>query len=86
MTTYDRIGHGLRRRCASADPRIAAHVEAALGDALGVVNVGAGAGLLRAPPIATSRRSSPRADRPSRAAARPLLLGLLGGRRPPPTR
>jgi SAM-dependent methyltransferase len=43
MTTYDRTGHGyaeVRR----ADPRIAARVEAALGDARSVVNVGAGTG------------------------------------------
>jgi SAM-dependent methyltransferase len=43
MTTYDRTGHGyaaVRR----PDPRIAARVEAALGDARSVVNVGAGAG------------------------------------------
>jgi SAM-dependent methyltransferase len=43
MTTYDRIGQGyaaVRR----ADPRIAARVEAALGDARTVLNVGAGTG------------------------------------------
>jgi SAM-dependent methyltransferase len=43
MTTYDRTGVGyaeVRR----ADPRIAARVEAALGDARAIVNVGAGAG------------------------------------------
>jgi SAM-dependent methyltransferase len=43
METYDRTGHGyaeVRR----ADPRIAARVHAALGDARTVVNVGAGAG------------------------------------------
>ncbi len=43
MATYDRIGVGyasVRR----PDPRIAARVEAALGDARTVVNVGAGAG------------------------------------------
>src|SRR6478609_7295679 len=43
MNTYDRTGHGyaaVRR----PDPRIAARVEAALGDARSVVNVGAGAG------------------------------------------
>jgi SAM-dependent methyltransferase len=41
--TYDRWGGGYRatRR---ADPRIAAHVRAALGDARSVVNVGAGTG------------------------------------------
>jgi SAM-dependent methyltransferase len=46
MTTevlYDRIGHGyaLARR---PDPRIAAAIDAALGDAASVINVGAGAG------------------------------------------
>ena len=42
-TTYDRIGIGYAdtRR---ADPRIAARIEAALGDARSVLNVGAGAG------------------------------------------
>jgi SAM-dependent methyltransferase len=43
METYDRTGHGyaeVRR----GDPRIAARVEASLGDAASVVNVGAGAG------------------------------------------
>ena len=42
-TTYDRIGTGYAdtRR---ADPRIAARIEAALGDARSVVNIGAGAG------------------------------------------
>jgi SAM-dependent methyltransferase len=43
MTSYDRIGTGyskLRR----PDPRIAAAIHAALGDAASVVNVGAGAG------------------------------------------
>jgi SAM-dependent methyltransferase len=43
MTTYDRTGLGyaeVRR----ADPRIAARVDAALGDARTVLNVGAGAG------------------------------------------
>jgi SAM-dependent methyltransferase len=46
MTTevlYDRIGHGyaLARR---PDPRIAAAIDSALGDAASVINVGAGAG------------------------------------------
>jgi len=43
VTTYDRTGQGyaaVRR----ADPRIAARVEASLGDARSVLNVGAGAG------------------------------------------
>jgi SAM-dependent methyltransferase len=42
-TTYDRIGVGYAdtRR---ADPRIAARIEAALGDARAVLNVGAGTG------------------------------------------
>jgi hypothetical protein len=42
-STYDRIGVGyseIRR----PDPRIAAHIEAALGDARTVLNVGAGTG------------------------------------------
>lgn len=41
--TYDQIGAGYARR-RRADPRIAAQVMAALGDARSVVNVGAGAG------------------------------------------
>lgn len=43
MTVYDRIGttYGSTRR---ADPRIAAHIRAALGSARSVVNVGAGSG------------------------------------------
>jgi SAM-dependent methyltransferase len=40
---YDRIGRGYRN-ARRPDPRIAAHIEAALGDARTVVNVGAGAG------------------------------------------
>lgn len=48
MTLYDTIGRGyaaLRR----PDPRIAAAIEHALGDATGVVNVGAGAGSYEPP-------------------------------------
>lgn len=41
--TYDRIGRGYSERRRS-DPRIAALIEGALGDALSVVNVGAGTG------------------------------------------
>jgi SAM-dependent methyltransferase len=41
--TYDRIGRGYANT-RRADPRIAAQIEAALGDARSVVNVGAGAG------------------------------------------
>jgi SAM-dependent methyltransferase len=41
--TYDRIGRGYTQ-VRRADPRIAVRVEAALGDARSVVNVGAGAG------------------------------------------
>lgn len=40
---YDRIGRGYAQR-RQADPRIAAHIVRALGDARTVVNVGAGAG------------------------------------------
>jgi SAM-dependent methyltransferase len=43
VTTYDRIGQGYAA-VRQADPRIAARVEAALGDAGTVLNVGAGAG------------------------------------------
>jgi SAM-dependent methyltransferase len=41
--TYDRIGVGYSEH-RHADPRIGAHIEAALGDATTVLNVGAGAG------------------------------------------
>jgi len=41
--TYDRIGRGYANT-RRADPRIAARIEAALGDARSVLNVGAGAG------------------------------------------
>lgn len=41
--SYDRLGRGYAARRAT-DPRIAAAIEAALGDARSVVNVGAGAG------------------------------------------
>lgn len=66
-------GYSLRRQ---ADPRIAARIEAALGDARTVANVGAGAGsyeprdrrLLAVEPSATMR-----AQRPSEAA--PCLAG-----------
>jgi SAM-dependent methyltransferase len=42
-TPYDRIGGGYNRH-RRADPRIAARIEEALGDARSVLNVGAGAG------------------------------------------
>lgn len=42
-TTYDRIGRGYSTT-RQADPRIAARIEVALGDAESIVNVGAGAG------------------------------------------
>jgi SAM-dependent methyltransferase len=45
---YDTIGTGYRR-VRVPDPRIAALVEAALGDAVSVVNVGAGAGSYESP-------------------------------------
>jgi SAM-dependent methyltransferase len=42
-TAYDRIGHGYAKT-RRGDPRIAARIEVALGDAESVVNVGAGTG------------------------------------------
>lgn len=42
-TAYDRIGRGYAK-ARQTEPRIAARIEAALGDAQSVVNVGAGAG------------------------------------------
>lgn len=72
---YDALGHGyaLRRR---ADPRIAARVHAALGDARTVVNVGAGAGsyepadrwVLAVEPSATMRAQRPPGAPPALAA------------------
>lgn len=46
--TYDRIGVGYREH-RRGDPRIAARIEEALGDAQSVVNVGAGAGSYEPP-------------------------------------
>ncbi len=43
MAAYDEIGHGYARR-RRADPRFAAAISAALGDARSVINVGAGTG------------------------------------------
>ncbi len=43
MALYDSIGHGYARQ-RPPDPRIAAAVDAALGDATSVVNIGAGTG------------------------------------------
>lgn len=43
MELYDSIGHGYRKR-RQPDPRIAAYIQRALGNAASVVNVGAGAG------------------------------------------
>ena len=72
---YDALGHGYAER-RRADPRIAARVHAALGDARTVVNVGAGAGsyepadrwVLAVEPSATMRAQRP-------AAAAPALAG-----------
>jgi SAM-dependent methyltransferase len=73
---YDALGHGYatRRR---ADPRIAARVHAALGDARTVLNVGAGAGsyepedrwVLAVEPSATMRAQRPAGAAPALAAA-----------------
>ena len=46
--TYDRIGPGYAKT-RRADPRIAARIDAALGDARTVLNVGAGAGSYEPP-------------------------------------
>ena len=46
--TYDRIGRGYSEH-RRADPRIAARIEGALGDALSVLNVGAGTGSYEPP-------------------------------------
>jgi len=68
---YDRIGRGYvsRRR---ADPRIAAAVHAALGDARSVLNVGAGAGAYEPRDrrvLAVEPAAQMRAQRPPGAAA-----------------
>lgn len=71
MTLYDEIGAGyagLRR----PDPRIAAAIEAALGDAASIVNVGAGAGSYEPrdrPTIAVEPSRVMIRQRPSGAAA-----------------
>lgn len=75
MALYDSIGRSyasLRR----PDPRIAAAIEAALGDAQGVVNVGAGAGSYEPPGlrvIGVEPSQTMIAQRPKDAA--PCLLG-----------
>lgn len=61
-------GYGLQRR---TDPRIAAHVHAALGDARTVINVGAGAGSYEPPDRAVTAvepSASMRAQRPGHLA------------------
>ena len=68
---YDRLGHGyaLKRR---PDPRIAAHVEEALGDARSVLNVGAGSGSYESPDreiLAVEPSRVMIAQRPAGAAA-----------------
>jgi hypothetical protein len=70
---YDRIGHDYARE-RRADPRIAARVMAALGDARTVVNVGAGAGAYEPRDrwvLAVEPSGAMRAQRP--AAAAPCL-------------
>lgn len=79
---YDRLGHEYSRH-RRADPRIGAHIEAALGDAQTIVNVGAGAGsyeptdryVLAIEPSRTMRAQRPRTVAPAisaRAEALPL--------------
>ena len=79
---YDRIGQTYRR-VRAPDPRIAALIEEALGDAVTVVNVGAGAGSYESParkvvavePSLTMIRQRPRSAAPavvSRAEALPF--------------
>jgi hypothetical protein len=58
-TAYDRIGAGYRQ-VRRPDPRIAAPIEAALGDARTVLNVGAGTGSVRLPAAAGSHRIAAR--------------------------
>jgi SAM-dependent methyltransferase len=67
---YERLGHGYAER-RRPDPRIAAQIHAALGDARTVVNVGAGAGSyepLDRYVIAVEPSATMRAQRPSELA------------------
>jgi SAM-dependent methyltransferase len=67
---YDRLGHGYAQR-RRADPRIAARIRAALGDARTVVNVGAGAGSYEPTDrqvIAVEPSAGMRAQRPAHLA------------------
>ena len=82
MTVYDRIGAGYVAARAP-DPRIAAAIQAALGDARSVVNVGAGAGayepgrlrvLAVEPSIAMIRQRPPGAAPAVQAVAEALPL------------
>src|SRR5690242_18211578 len=83
MTLYDRIGQGYARY-RQTDPRIAAAIRAALGDARSVVNVGAGTGAYEPPdldvlavePSATMLAQRPPSAAPAvQAAAEDLPLG-----------
>src|SRR5947209_2071992 len=75
LVDYERHGHTYARY-RRADPRIAAHIHAALGDARTVLNVGAGAGsyeprdrwVLAVEPSATMRHQRPLGAAPAIAA------------------
>ncbi len=77
---YDALGHGYAER-RRADPRIAARIHAALGDARTVVNVGAGTGsyepadrwVLAVEPSATMRAQRPPGAAPALAASAEAL-------------
>jgi SAM-dependent methyltransferase len=78
---YDAIGHGYPVTRAT-DPRIAARIWAALGDARTVLNVGAGTGSYEPPDrdvTAVEPSAVMRAQRPPRAAR---CVGALAGRLP----
>ena len=72
MALYDGIGRSYRRT-RRADPRIAAAITGALGDAATVVNVGAGAGASRAARDRARRRAEPGDARPAPGRGGPAV-------------
>ena len=73
MALYDNIGRGyaaLRR----PDPRIAAAIETALGDAVSVVNIGAGTGSYEPPGRTVLKDASGRFDSMSPQLVAPVRI------------
>ena len=79
-TAYDEIGQGYRK-VRRSDPRIAARIEAAIGDARTIVNVGAGAGSYE-PPARELTAVEPSAEL---IAQRPVLGRASSIGQAPPT-